>query len=147
VRLTAQRILARHLRDGRTENTRSTDPPSERFWPGIYLDLDGAVLIDFDLEDAVMAGADFGRATFSGATVFNQANFIGHAGFNGATFTADAWFDGATLSNAARFEGATPTGWRLGPDGSGGYTVVHAADDAAQPVPGDGSDGASRKGS
>jgi hypothetical protein len=39
VRLTAQRILAEHLRDDRAKDKRSTDPPSARFWPNIRLDL------------------------------------------------------------------------------------------------------------
>ena len=52
VRLTAQRILAEHLRDDRPKDQRSTDPPSPRFWPGIRLDLAGATLIDFNLETA-----------------------------------------------------------------------------------------------
>jgi hypothetical protein len=49
VRLTAQRILAEHLRDDRAEDKRSTDPPSPRLWPDIRLDLVGATLIDFNL--------------------------------------------------------------------------------------------------
>jgi hypothetical protein len=90
------------------------------------------------------------------------------AGFTNATFDSQAGFANATFNNAAMFGGATfkrgegslnferssvlsqdaghvwPTGWRLGPDGSGGYTVVRANDDAHQPIPADGSGGASR---
>ena len=264
VRLTAQRILAEHLRDDRSEDQRSTDPPSPRFWPDIRLDLAGATLIDFDLEDGVMADADFHEATFSGDAAFSRATFSGtvdfamrpsaatprstgrpsaatsvHRGdlptrrsagdlqlpaysagrpsaaseFDGATFTARRFratfsagfaeatfssavlFGEATFSSGAAFNKATfnsrrsvefggpvqrlqrlpatfsnrpvqeatfslllsrrvtrpapdaqhvwPTGWRLGPDGSGGYTVVRA-NDAPQPTPVDGSGGASR---
>src|SRR5439155_20523396 len=54
VRLTAQRILAEHLHDKRAKGQHPTDPPSSRFWPDIRLDLGGATLIDFNLENGVM---------------------------------------------------------------------------------------------
>ena len=208
VRLTAQRILADHLRDDRTEDQRSTDPPSSRFWPDIRLDLAGATLINFDLRNRVVADVDFGGATFSGTPMFDGATFSGRADFGqatfdggamfiSATFNGDAWFGRATLTAGASFDGTTfsgdagfdgvtfsgvlfhraifseragfnratftssalfdkatfsegkgsfsfkksrvlspgaqhvwPTGWCLGPDGSGGYTVVRANDDA-----------------
>lgn len=85
MRLTAQRILAEHLRDDRTEDQRSTGPPSPRFWSDIRLDLVGATLIDFYLVSGVVADANFGGATFSR-----------EARFSGATFSRGAWFDGAT---------------------------------------------------
>ena len=228
VRLTAQRILAEHLRDDRAKDQQSTDPPSARFWPSIRLDLAGATLIDFNLDDGVMADASstgrpspatpgsagrpspatpcsagrpsagdafFAGATFTGGALFDgapsaatpssarrpspatpvrrgdlhrrrlvrrgdlrpawfgRATFSGRAFFGGATFTGDAGFGEATFSGDARFDGATftggadgvsfershvlspgaqhvwPTGWRLGPDGSGGHTVVRANDD------------------
>ena len=110
VRLTAQRILAEHLRDDRAKDQRSTDPPSARFWPGIRLDLAGATLIDFNLENGVMADARFGGATFSGDAWFGGATFTGDAGFDGATFSGDAWFGGATFSGDAWFGEATFSG-------------------------------------
>ena len=196
VRLTAQRILGDHLRDDRPKDRRSTDPPGLRFWPDIRLDLAGATLIDFNLENGVMAAANFrgatfnGRAwfreatfsdragfveatflddaifpeaTFSGDAVFIEATFNGGTGFFGAIFSGEAWFHEATFNGGVTFDEATfnggvtfdeatfnggedslsfnesrvlspspdpphawPTGWRLGPDGSGGYTVVRA---------------------
>ena len=226
VRLTAQRILADHLRDERPTDQGSTDPPSLRFWPDIRLDLVDATLINLDLRSGVMADADFTRAVFSGYAFFNGATFRSRAAFDGATFTSiahfasmaqfagvtfsrHAGFIGATFSDEATFHGADfngmaafagttfsgeagfiaatfrdvtvfaeatfggsavfheatfrgsdnslsfhgsrvlspdayhvwPAGWCLGPDGSGGYTVVRANDDASQPIPGDGSDG------
>ena len=66
VRLTAQRILAGHLRDDRAKDQRFTDPRGSRFWPNTRLDLDGAALIDFDLQSGVVADASFIRTTFSG---------------------------------------------------------------------------------
>jgi len=207
VRLTAQRIIADHVRDGRAGDKRSTEPPSPRFWPNIRLDLAGATLINFDLEKCVLADANFCAASFSGVawfaeatfcddaafdgatfrsgTAFLQASFSGRASFGGATFSDDAMFDAATFSGDANFSEATfggrawfrgatfsghtwfreatfggwavfeeasfvdgadrflfkgtrvlspgdrpawPTGWRLGPDGSGGYTIVREND-------------------
>ena len=186
VRLTAQRILAEHLRDDRAKEQRSTEPPSPRFWPGIRLDLVAATLIDFDLMNGVVAAADFdtatfsgdagfggatfsleagfdratfnghavfGEATFNGYAMFGRVTFNGNAVFGGATFNGGAGFIGATFGGAASFDRATfsggedylsfdqsgvtrpdaehvwPVGWHLGPDGSGGYTVVRANDD------------------
>ena len=108
VRLTAQRILAEHLRDNRDKDQRSTDSPSARFWTGIRLDLAGATLIDFDLRDGVMADASFHGATFSGDAWFPWATFTGGADFTGATFAGSAWFTGATFTGAT-FTGATFT--------------------------------------
>ncbi len=121
VRLTAQRILAEHLRDKVIHDEGSTDLPSPGFWPNIRLDLVGATLIDFNLRDSVMADASFGGATFSdparfdGATFsrgawFGGATFSGHAGFRGATFSDRARFDEATFTGEARFDSATFTG-------------------------------------
>jgi len=107
VRLTAQRILAEHLRDDRAEDQRSTDPPSPRFWPGIRLDLANATLIDFNLANGVMADANFREAIFSGEADFDRATFSGGAGFDGATFSDYAGFEGATFSGEAWFLEAT----------------------------------------
>ncbi len=107
VRLTAQRILAEHLRDDRAKEKRSTDPPSPRLWPDIRLDLAGATLIDFNLEYGVMAYANFSWATFSGNARFDGATFSGDAGVDGATFSGYAGFGRATFSGNARFGGAT----------------------------------------
>ena len=90
MRLTAQRILAEHLRDDRAEDKRSTDPPSPRFWPDIRLDLTGATLIDFNLENGVMADANFSGATFTGIADLRAATFGSTASFIGATFGSTA---------------------------------------------------------
>ncbi|MEV4250933.1 hypothetical protein AB0J63_47040 [Streptosporangium canum] len=49
MRLTAQRILADHLRDDRPADQRPTLPAASAFWEGMGLNLTGATLIDFDL--------------------------------------------------------------------------------------------------
>jgi uncharacterized protein YjbI with pentapeptide repeats len=109
VRLTAQRVLGEHLRAAPPDTQPSADSATGRFWPGIRLDLTGATLIDFSLEGAVLAGAGFGGATFTGAAGFGGATFTGDAGFDEATFAGGAWFGGATFTGAAHFGGATFT--------------------------------------
>jgi hypothetical protein len=106
VRLTAQQILAEHLRDYRPDDKRSTDPPSPRFWPDIRLDLAGATLIDFKLRNAVIADARFQEATFCGITLFEQATFSRYAGFELATFNGFTSFDGTTFHSSVGFDGA-----------------------------------------
>src|SRR5215813_12895945 len=103
VRLTAQRILAEHLRDDRARDQQTTDPPSSRFWSNIRLDLTGATLIDFNLINGVVADANFHGAAFAGDALFDGAAFGGAAGFGGAAFGGDASFGGAIFGGAALF--------------------------------------------
>ena len=110
VRLTAQRILTEHLRDGGTKGQRSTDSSNSRFWNNIHLDLTGATLIDFNLVDGVITAANFRRAAFSGHASFSGAIFSGNAQFGGAAFSGDASFSGAAFSRDARFGGAAFSG-------------------------------------
>jgi uncharacterized protein YjbI with pentapeptide repeats len=109
-RLTAQGILAKHLRNDRAKEQRPAEPPSPRFWPGIRLDLAGATLIDFNLGNSAMADADFHGATFTGEASFFNATFSGTAVFGGATFSGTARFGRATFSGDARFSRATFSG-------------------------------------
>ncbi|SDW36411.1 Pentapeptide repeat-containing protein [Amycolatopsis xylanica] len=83
VRLTAQRLLATHLRRG---------GPADAFWPGITLDLAGATLLDFNLERCHLHGATFAGARFHGATDFSLAEFTGPLAFDNARFTGGARF-------------------------------------------------------
>ncbi|WP_159451043.1 pentapeptide repeat-containing protein [Micromonospora cremea] len=107
VRLTAQRLLAEHLRaPGGVSGEEAQDkPPSpdEPFWPGMNLDLTGAALIDFSLMRASVASAIFERTTFSGRGGFDGTTFTGLAWFRGATFSGRAWFFGANFSGDASF--------------------------------------------
>ena len=141
VRLTAQRILAEHLRDDRDKD-QLTDPSSSRFWKNIRLDLSGATLIDFNLVGCTTADANFYETAFSGDASFSETDFRGAARFGGATFTGGAWFGEASFrggADALHFEQARilsagashvwPTGWRLAGANGGGYTVVRANDD------------------
>ncbi|MGH3431188.1 MAG: pentapeptide repeat-containing protein [Terriglobales bacterium] len=81
VRLTAQRILAAHLRPGK----------KDLFWSEIDLDLTRAYLHDFDMSDTVIGKAEFSKAKFAGDTDFSQAAFMGGASFRNASF-ADVSF-------------------------------------------------------
>jgi hypothetical protein len=111
VRQTAQRLLADHLRCppriSHEDAQRIKASPEKTFWPGISLDLTGAILVDFGLSDMSVIGASFTKATFSGVAWFNQATFSGAAWFERATFSGAAMFLGATFSDVAGFGGAT----------------------------------------
>ena len=98
VRLTAQRILAEHLRDDRAKDQRSTDPPSPRFWPGHPPRSRRRHPHRLQPRGGVVADADFRGATFTGKAFFGGTTFTGSAEFGGAAFTGDAWFiDGGLL--------------------------------------------------
>ncbi|MEU7899873.1 pentapeptide repeat-containing protein [Nonomuraea sp. NPDC049152] len=120
VRLTAQTILAEHLRDERRPEQRADLPAPARLWPGMRIDLTGATLIDFNLNNAHLAEARFNRATFVGdasfisavftrQAVFEETTFTGEASFYGASFTEGAWFHTAAFIRDADFEEATFT--------------------------------------
>jgi Pentapeptide repeats (9 copies) len=109
--------------------------------------------------DALFSGVTFsGEAGFSDATFndlagFTEAIFNSSARFSRATFNGDSSFDRVIFKDVAVFLMATfrggedslsfgqshvlspsaghvwPTGWRLGPDGNGEYTVVRASGD------------------
>ncbi len=111
VRLTAQRLLARHLDHGDQEH-----PPST-FWADMNIDLAGATLIDFALSsfrvnEAIFTRAKFtgdawfGGAKFGGDAVFDEVQFDGYAGFIGVKFDQHAEFGGAKFRGDAGFGGA-----------------------------------------
>jgi hypothetical protein len=114
VRLTAQRLLTRHLTlptDTTTPGTAALTPSvAHPFWPGMRLNLDGAYLEDFDLSRGHLASATFRQTTFGGPASFDGATFSRYASFRGATFSRYASFRGATFSRYASFRGATFTG-------------------------------------
>ncbi|MFI7049132.1 pentapeptide repeat-containing protein [Streptosporangium sandarakinum] len=110
VRLTAQRILAAHLRDDRPADQRSTRPAAPAFWEGMSVDLTGATLIDFDLTGGHATGSVFDKATFTGNASFSGATFTENAQFTEVTFTGDARFDEATFTENARFTKVIFTG-------------------------------------
>ncbi|MEU6721987.1 pentapeptide repeat-containing protein [Nonomuraea sp. NPDC046802] len=109
VRLTAQRILTDHLRSPSSARqrwwSRAKRPPST-FWPGIRLDLAGALLVDLDFRGCQVSGSRFEGATFSGNPRFLRAVFHGDTSFEEATFHG-VDFDGAVFHGDALFELAT----------------------------------------
>jgi hypothetical protein len=133
VRLTAQRLLVDHLSlpGARKDDTRHPPQagPQQPFWPGIDLDLSGAVLTDWRmprghvhravLTSAIFLGlahfghatftadADFTGTTFTGLARFDYCRFWHNANFDRATFNGDARFDAACIGQFAAFEEAT----------------------------------------
>lgn len=114
VRQTAQALLGQHLR--RPEGMAGQDaqhlPPSpdQPFWPGINVDLGGAVLLNFSFHRASVFNANFYRATFIGMAWFGETTFTGGASFSAATFADDAWFSETTFNRDAMFHHATFSG-------------------------------------
>jgi len=108
VRLTAQNILSRNLSvisQHRRRRWHRTPPPASA-WPGIRLDLTGALLLEFSLTNCQLDYANFTRARFTGETDFKDAQFTGEANFACAQFTSVAFFEGAQFTSVAFFRGA-----------------------------------------
>ncbi|MEV7096275.1 pentapeptide repeat-containing protein [Amycolatopsis sp. NPDC051045] len=100
VRLTAQRILAAHLRPGRAAT----------FWPDLELDLTGAVLLDADFGGCQVHALRLDGVTFSGSARFTGTTFTEDAAFEHTTFTGEAHFGQAAFTGRALFRGMTFTG-------------------------------------
>ncbi|MGW4960182.1 pentapeptide repeat-containing protein [Nonomuraea sp. NPDC004186] len=113
VRLTAQRLLTDHLRCYQRRWWQRRTAVNQRYWPGISLDLTGAVLISLELSCCRMHRAHF-----------SEALFTGDADFMGATFTGDAWFNGAIFTGTVRFNTTTFT--RLADFKEARFTGIHA---------------------
>jgi hypothetical protein len=124
VRTTAQEIITRHLFTDELDTSwpRKPVPSASSFWPGMELDLAGAVLVDFDLHGKVdvanftgarfIGGANFAHAEFDGHVYFRDARFEGGSGhFYGAWFGYRAVFVDADFGDhEAVFEAATFAG-------------------------------------
>ncbi|MCR6488595.1 pentapeptide repeat-containing protein [Amycolatopsis sp. OK19-0408] len=95
VRLTAQDLLKTHL---------SHDGPG--YWPGMSIDLQRAVLVDFRLSGCTVAAADFSRARFVGAVHIRGTTFTRRVGFYGTTFKELANFDRSVFPEGAFFSWA-----------------------------------------
>ncbi|MFB7507649.1 pentapeptide repeat-containing protein [Streptomyces broussonetiae] len=128
VRITAQGILTSHLYVGGSRGDDASwplnpSPQEPKFWPGMELDLSGAVLLDFEFTGRRVEMATFDEARFVGTANFAHAEFTGHASFDKAHFEQgrghflSAWF-GLSVSfigtgfgsEQAVFDGATFTG-------------------------------------
>ncbi|MFY1680883.1 pentapeptide repeat-containing protein [Micromonospora sp. WMMD730] len=104
VRLTAQRILARHLR--RTENP-DDQKHHPSFWEHMHLDLRGATLLAFGINDADVIRADFRRCTLLGGFWCQGARFREGARFDNATFKGIARLQEAKFGSGTSFIGTT----------------------------------------
>lgn len=96
VRLTAQRVLAAHLRPDVTDDV----------WADIDLDLTEAYLHRFDLTGCRIKSAQFDGARFSGPALFEGTHFGENARFRAAHFHEVAMFYGAHFCGDALFDGA-----------------------------------------
>jgi hypothetical protein len=109
VRLAAQDIVLRNLRvaeQGRQRWWHRAPPPEAPAWPGIRLDLTGAVLLEFFLAECQLDYANFTRAQFTGHAHFEGTQFIGGPDFWGAQFIGGANFRNAKFPDGAYFGGA-----------------------------------------
>jgi hypothetical protein len=92
VRLTAQRVLTKHLNPSPRTAGKHADPGGLPFWPGTDLDLTGAVLIDFDVMFCHLGHTKFDHAQFIGPAMFRHVQTDLFITFTGATFTDKADF-------------------------------------------------------
>jgi len=106
VRLTAQRILALHLKAYREAG--------KPFWDGMTIDLTGATLVDLDLSGCTITEIECRGAIFVDGVHFGGATFIGKASFADADFSTDdssadpvVDFEAAVFRCDADFAGAS----------------------------------------
>lgn len=98
IRLTAQRILHRHL--GPFQG--GTGEPDPNYWGELDLDLAGAALVRFALGNTSVGYADFRRARFIGLAQFQGARFSATI-FDHCQFDGLAWFESMSFGEAAGF--------------------------------------------
>jgi hypothetical protein len=114
VRLTAQSILAKHLRRELSIGECGDSPALDTFWADINLiDLSGAYLVDFNFSGCHMSAIECNYTIFSGESLFRGlicgpaffqgAVFEGYADFRGAIFTNSAWFSHAKFAEDVWF--------------------------------------------
>lgn len=89
------RLLHTHLR-----------PDKGGFWPGLDLNLDRALLHDFDLTGCQVNRANFTRTEFAGDATFVRTTFTGAVRFENAFFGRHALFGHAAFGSHALFHSA-----------------------------------------
>jgi uncharacterized protein YjbI with pentapeptide repeats len=121
VRLTAQRILAAHLRlDGESRRQMPDECSMDdysHYWEEICIDLTGATLVDFDFHACTIFSINCSSADFIGGANFAQARFIDDVSFSSARFAPNdkgigdpaANFSHAVFQGDANFIDATFT--------------------------------------
>lgn len=105
-RLTAQRIIVAHLNPG--EDSKN---PTNNFWAGIHLDLTGATLIDFNINQCRLNYGCFDKVDFKGRSDFARSFFGGEVSFSGASFEGSADFSKAYFSSGVKFNSAQFNGY------------------------------------
>lgn len=98
VRRTVQRILTLHLQPGSNPAR-----PLGRYWPDIDLDLSGAALEDFTLDDCSLRTVRFDGTAFQGSATFRRLQVTGNAWFRGAQFNGFTTFAAARFHRHASF--------------------------------------------
>ncbi|MEV3936758.1 pentapeptide repeat-containing protein [Glycomyces sp. NPDC049804] len=108
VRMTAQRLLASHLKDPRPHDQRDGGLPAEcrQYWRLDRLDLNGATLINADFSGCTLPPVDAYRALFINRTSFEFTHFTSDARFDDARFRGEAWFSITRFAGDARFDRA-----------------------------------------
>jgi uncharacterized protein YjbI with pentapeptide repeats len=134
VRLTAQNILSRNRRivdQPRRRWWHRATPPAIAAWPGIRLDLTGALLLEFSLTNCRLDYADFTHAQFIDRADFGGAQFTGGADFGRGTrstrggpffplfevaqLTGEVYFTGARVVSTAEPNSKWPPDWTTRP--------------------------------
>ena len=106
VRMTAQRLLARHLMiEPPDTNPRRPGELPDTYWQEITIDLSGALLINLDFSKCRIRSIDFRGASFRGHTNFQDAQLDSKISFLGAEFDGEAWFKGTQFNAHAGFHG------------------------------------------
>lgn len=104
VRLAAQSILSKHLRDPESAKKRGDSEPA--FWPDIDLNLSGAALFRLDFRNIKSSEMNFIEATFHEEALFDETEFPPTASFNKARFQKNVRFDHAVFTDDAIFNSA-----------------------------------------
>ncbi|WP_394613125.1 pentapeptide repeat-containing protein [Lentzea sp. JNUCC 0626] len=130
VRIAAQRILADHLRPELRRDGAAAGPSGPSYWDGdLYLDLQDAILVNFNMDycrinTAWFDGArfygdtqfqftvfvrevSFREAVFDGGAWFNRSSFDWQSDFDESKFISDAWFQGVVFERRAAFHDVT----------------------------------------
>jgi uncharacterized protein YjbI with pentapeptide repeats len=122
VRLTAQRILAAHLKANGDipHQVESNHRPGKysKFWEDIRIDLTGATLVNFNFHACNIFSFECSGANFVGGVDFAQATFVSDVNFSEAIFSPNdkglgdpaADFSGATFRGSTDFVDARFTG-------------------------------------
>jgi hypothetical protein len=103
VRVTAQTILFHHLRHEINIGISGEWEENREYWPGMKLNLRGAVLVGFMFSHCHLLEADFRSVTFFGPTSLDRSTIDAPSAFAGACFKGNVNFGGTTFGQFAGF--------------------------------------------